>query len=458
MKNILRVTATVAATMLLGTQTLMPATVFADNQSSLSAQQILAQLDTEEQEKFETLTDYLGITDLNAFFDEVRSQSYSPDDYIDLDGDGDLTGDDVDLLGRFLNGMADYPYDYNDMDATNDHVVDYADEVAYMGCYSYHILLHYPFTPGTHGYLRTVDTNFENRQYVACSYPFPANGSGPTLSTYWLTTNDLTAPSSISEIYRMPNHTKIETRTNNYDTRMVSIGALNQNNQNVYSGIGFIVGEHTIATAAHCVFNRNLDGNGNMIGFNSKRTVHAFTYPNNVATITNLTISKIHVPYNFINGTGNVVAGHDYALIEVENDLSSYGAFELGMLLDDTPYMNPNNVSQEWFLTANNLPVTTPYFSHNIINGFYNVVSTTATNGVLTQATHLLNMIFDDLTGYGASNSPSVSISGSVTYYSSIPNHDSAIGIATSQGGTSTIQGVTFAKPLLIFYQNNPYL
>ena len=86
-------------------------------------------------------------------------------------------------------------------------------------------------------------------------------------------------------------------------------------------GTGFIVGDHTIATAAHCVYSEGkfldttaqiVDGNGN--------------------GIKQLTTKRIHISNDTRLDNENEL---DYAMIEVEEDLSSYGAFSLGIMMDD---------------------------------------------------------------------------------------------------------------------------
>ncbi len=89
-----------------------------------------------------------------------------------------------------------------------------------------------------------------------------------------------------------------------------------------YRGTGFIIGDHTIATAGHNVYSSDLsvfstdmrvklyDGDGNYI-----ETVDAV---------------EAHTPYQNMLGSGN----HDYALITVEEDLSTYEHFNLGVMVD----------------------------------------------------------------------------------------------------------------------------
>lgn len=87
---------------------------------------------------------------------------------------------------------------------------------------------------------------------------------------------------------------------------------------------GFIVNDHVIATAVHCVYTglefrdlsiRIIDENNNLI-----KTVSP---------------QYIHVPKEAIYNTSSIRGTHDYALLYVEEDLSEYGTFQLGVATDE---------------------------------------------------------------------------------------------------------------------------
>lgn len=93
---------------------------------------------------------------------------------------------------------------------------------------------------------------------------------------------------------------------------------------NGYIGTGFVVDEHTIATAAHCVY--DVDNNtgrkiSNILLFNSEGEVEMSVIP-----------QESHVPSEYVGGDLDV----DYALITVEEDLSDYMCFDLGVALSQT--------------------------------------------------------------------------------------------------------------------------
>ena len=96
-------------------------------------------------------------------------------------------------------------------------------------------------------------------------------------------------------------------------------------------GTGFVVDDHTIATAAHCIC--------------SKPSVNATNY--NVNPISQILIFKpdgsvektitdakqYHIPDNFALTSG-YTNKYDYALITVSEDLSEYANFGLGVMMD----------------------------------------------------------------------------------------------------------------------------
>ena len=87
-----------------------------------------------------------------------------------------------------------------------------------------------------------------------------------------------------------------------------------------YRGTGFVVNSHTIATAAHVVFDTETNSTKHLseiLLFDSNQTSHAFTPV------------EYHVPLTFINSSSYTTTD-DYALITVEEDLSDYNTFNIG--------------------------------------------------------------------------------------------------------------------------------
>ncbi|MDE6520894.1 MAG: S1 family peptidase [Ruminococcus sp.] len=104
-----------------------------------------------------------------------------------------------------------------------------------------------------------------------------------------------------------------------YDTSVVRLSI---------GGTGFIIGKHTIVTAGHCVYDIN------------QKKFDNFTIDivgNDNSAIKTITPHYVHVPKNFADLTKyNTMPDiqYDYALIYVEEDLSAYGMFNMGICLD----------------------------------------------------------------------------------------------------------------------------
>lgn len=113
---------------------------------------------------------------------------------------------------------------------------------------------------------------------------------------------------------------------------------------------GFIVGNHTILTAAHCVYNFN---NIQYTLYNSDGTVNA-TY----------NAVSCHIPQQFIfNYSGSE---YDYAIVTVAEDLSSYKCFNIGVCRD-----NLKNIDPDIYVTgyAGNKSTSKPQLTNNIVTG-----------------------------------------------------------------------------------------
>ena len=105
-----------------------------------------------------------------------------------------------------------------------------------------------------------------------------------------------------------------------YDTAVVRIDG------NGYGGTGFIVGDHEIATAAHCVYSR---GDDEFLKFN----ISIIDANNNV--IKTISPHYVHINKAYEDARNYTASSpYDYAMIYVDEDLSKYGKFSLGVALD----------------------------------------------------------------------------------------------------------------------------
>lgn len=126
--------------------------------------------------------------------------------------------------------------------------------------------------------------------------------------------------------------------TDNTKTGVVKL--IDTSNEN-YVASGFVIDDHIIATAAHCLYDKGEDPYGrepiitidNILLFNSSGSV--------ALTIESEDIIEYHIPVNYINAKIDTVDpmgerfNYDYALIYVEENLSDYVQFELGAMLDN---------------------------------------------------------------------------------------------------------------------------
>lgn len=118
-----------------------------------------------------------------------------------------------------------------------------------------------------------------------------------------------------------------------------------------YNATGFIVGNHTIVTAAHCV---NTAFNVRCTLYNSDGTVNAVYNAVNY-----------HLPQKFISGT-NDSPDYDYAVVTVAEDLSSYQCFNIGVCRD-----NLKNIDPDIYVTgfAGDPSPSKPQLYHNMVTG-----------------------------------------------------------------------------------------
>ena len=88
-------------------------------------------------------------------------------------------------------------------------------------------------------------------------------------------------------------------------------------------GTGFVVADHVIATAAHCV---------------EEKLDKILLFDNNGNVTMEATPVQTHIPYIHQNA-GSIE--YDYALVTVKEDISSYACFGFGVPLDSFPDSNP---------------------------------------------------------------------------------------------------------------------
>lgn len=102
-----------------------------------------------------------------------------------------------------------------------------------------------------------------------------------------------------------------------------TVKILDSDSTKPYRGTGFVVNAHTIATAAHCVFK-----DGSAVKINEILLFDSLG--NNILTATPI---ELHIPELFINPV-DYYSNYDYALITVQEDLSNFCHYNLGVATD----------------------------------------------------------------------------------------------------------------------------
>lgn len=198
---------------------------------------------------------------------------------------------------------------------------------------------------------------------------------------------------------------------------------------------GFVVDSHTIATAGHCIWEpeigritkiseiRLFDANGNIL-----KTVIPV---------------ESHVPQEFVNNEDQAC---DYGLITVNEDLSDYAIFDLGVALDSA-------INAHCTVSVTGFPVN---INGTTVNSYTNNVMYTG-NGTLTIPSLSDNnrLYYTTDTSGGNSGGP---IYVTSSYYGTV--YYTVIGIHTRGFNSDDVDqlnsGVRMTTDLLHFYKFNP--
>ncbi len=202
-------------------------------------------------------------------------------------------------------------------------------------------------------------------------------------------------------------------------------------------GSGFVVGKHTIATAAHCVVNSYTKEVQNITSIKF--------FDNNGNTTLDVVPKEFHVPRKFMYNGITMISNYDYALITVEEDLSDYMQFDLGTVLNYSPSCNvsiSNTGFPEKYYNADGSEIDV---NNNKLHNMYS-----ATGSVTSTAPR--SFIYNADMSVGDSGSPiyyTETINGK-TYYT-------VIGISSHEvQETKTNIATRVTAELLRFYKQNP--
>lgn len=210
-----------------------------------------------------------------------------------------------------------------------------------------------------------------------------------------------------------------------YDTAVVRIEEIH--------GTGFIVGNHVIATAAHCVYNNS--------GF-LVNNISIVDSDNNV--IDTIQPKYIHIPEMY-GRVRNI--NYDYALIYVEENLSEYGMFYLGNPLD-------SYISNQSSVVVAGFPESYPYGYTQDWGMRFKSAGT-----ISSEHTTGTRLYYNSDTVYGNSGSP-VFVTEGVTYNGTLEQYNTVIAIHTrGDDGENPVynnSGVRVNSDMLYFYYSNP--
>lgn len=231
----------------------------------------------------------------------------------DANGDGVINiTDSVRINQYILGGFVASGDELTRMDVNQDCVIDSTDVL--MVQYMMADIIS-PVTVNKEAYKAP---NYESRAY----YRHDCNSSNANNKTRY-TLGNLPQTMSENEI------AEYATRPDNRDQENTNVVQLNLGGA---TGSGFIVAPHVVATAAYCVYSSKG-------GFGRNITVNIYNKDGEVSINNLVHTSKaryIHIPEQYFKDPDNV--NYDYALIYVEDDLSDYGIWSMGVSVDD--FMN----------------------------------------------------------------------------------------------------------------------
>ena len=252
-------------------------------------------------------------------------------DVCDVNHDGYVDLEDLVIVNKYLMGNYYFPY-YNQLDATRSLTVDASDSALIAA--------------------RNTGASFNSSYFSRETGGTVSNPtvSGTDLDAYFNQTSrryylEYSYSSHEEHEYSLKpptsNSALINTReiVDGFDSRYAAYGEENDGIVKLIInggglGTGFIVGDHEIATAAHCVYQRNSANNGYWFSSMVINTYDSNGLPND----TTLTPVEAHIPKKYKTVSDGVSFGdyneapYDYAVITVEEDLSNHVQFSLSAL------------------------------------------------------------------------------------------------------------------------------
>ncbi len=231
----------------------------------------------------------------------------------DPNGDGVITMADVAFMYQILSGKYN-PSDLTRFDIDDNGVVSDVDAI-YTHMYTVGMLSNSvsPTPDEETSSIMAAETSSTSRNYRVYNAQ-----TGAYNRSYSLTIEEM--DTSNSPRYVIAPDDRVEDWSN---TGVVEIKM--HDTELSYSGTGFVVGKHIIATAAH-----NLFDNETRESF-ILDSIFLYDEDENKETLTPV---EYHIPLNYIFDSGVTNYDFDYALIAIEEDLSEYMTFNLGVITD----------------------------------------------------------------------------------------------------------------------------
>ncbi len=370
----------------------------------------------------------------------------------DVDNDGKVTITDTVQLTKYLNGMVEI-VDYTKADLNADCIVDIVDSKI-MDMYFGEKISSLPYTRyGGGSQYATVGAQSVNelKNYTV----FDAK-TGEALDGYSLDPNPITDKSRVV----------IGEDTRYRDDSLP--GVVKIINSDTLTGSGFVVDAHTIATAAHCVFDYQ---HGDFQ--NSEHPVKKIVLTDNDGNVSKeiTGVCEVHVPNKFIVTSTEMdrnqddeyknayyrekLTPYDYALITVSENLSEYACFDLGIATDGIM-----SDSREIYCTGYPGAIFKEGGSSSgtMVNDWSNRHNKYTGKGFFMDESPLSqparNIRYNIDTSGGNSGGPVYVKTdvGNTTYYTVIGINTYNLKDGISNGGTQ------MTTELLHFYKNNPYL
>ena len=344
-------------------------------------------------------------------------------------------------------------------DANGDNKVTYAD----VGAIQQYLLGYCPVTAKSFtGMDVNQDKIIDSTDAYIIQYRLAYNISAPTVQKELYTLPDnstrsykkYTCDTGATTNYTLSNSTTSSNADFDYPVATVSEEFDNENTNVVRlvmddgsAGSGFVISDHIIATAAHCV----LDENNNFVTGLTVKIYNENAAVNSSNLIASFEAESYHIPDSFLNRVGNYSNdfNYDYALIYVGTDSQGKD------LLDYTSAWNFAIPSLEFSEAQTGYLTVSGFTTHSTPARYYSTGTVKDFSSDPEETHNIPNLRI-------ASNAESYSgKSGGVMYYTSTYNtttHKSVVGITASSSADYKSWGTRITPTLLRFYKLNPYI